>query len=119
MNKFHNYSFFFYIGKDEQGVSDLREYGELYKEHLLQIPVEYRDIDNSWNLIFALNEKLSLLIDICEDETIEVDMLPKALNIANVILKKEQTADKKASISKFISVIETAISYNSPLLIWW
>lgn len=119
MNAFHNYPFFFYIGKDEQGVCDLREYGELYKEHLLQITVEYKDIDNSWELIFALNEKLSLLIDICEDETIEVVMLPKALKIANEILEKEQDVNKKISISKFISAIETAISYNSPLLIWW
>lgn len=119
MNAFHNYPFYFYIGKDEQGVRDLREYGELYKEHLLQIPVEYRDIDNSWNLIFALNEKLSLLIDICEDETIEVAMLPKALKIANDILEKEQDTNNKVSISKFISAIETAISYNSPLLICW
>lgn len=89
MNAFHNYPFYFYIGKDEQGINDLREYGELYKEHLLQITVEYQDIDNSWDLIFALNEELSLLIDICENETIEVDMLPKALKIANNILRKE------------------------------
>lgn len=119
MNAFHNYPFYFYIGKYEQGINDLREYGELYKEHLLQITVEYQDIDNSWDLIFALNEELSLLIDICENETIEVDMLPKALKIANNILRKEQDINKKSSISKFISAIETAISYNSPLLIWW
>lgn len=119
MNAFDNYPFSFYIGKDAQGINDLREYGELYKEHLLRIPVEYQDIDNLWDLIFALNEGLSLLIDICEDETIEVDILPRVLKIANDILAKEQDANKKASISKFISAIETAISYNSPLLIWW
>lgn len=119
MNAFHNYPFYFYVGKDEQGVSDLREYGELYKDHLLQVTVEYQDIDNSWNLIFALNEELSLLIDIYEDETIEVNMLPKALKIANDILEKEQNISKKTSISKFVSAIKTAISYNSPLLIWW
>lgn len=119
MNVFDNYPFSFYIGKDEQGIHDLREYGELYKEHLLQIPVEYQDIDNSWNLIFALNEGLSLLIDICEDELIEVDMLQKALQIAEGVLEKEQDVNKKTSISKFISAIKTAISYNSPLLIWW
>lgn len=119
MNAFDNYPFFFYIGKDEQGISDLREYGEIYKEHLLQIPVEYQDINNSWDLIFALNERLSLLIDVCEDETIEVDTLPMALQIANGILEKEENTNKRASISKFIFAIKTAISYNSPLLIWW
>lgn len=119
MNILDNHPFFFYVGKNEQGISDLNEYGELYKEHLLQIPIKYKDIDNLWNLIFALNEGLSLLIDVCEDETIKVDMLPKALKIANEILAKEQDASKKVSISKFISAIETAISYNSPLLIWW
>lgn len=119
MNIFDKHPFYFYIGQNEQGVSDLKEYGELYKEHLLQIPIKYQDIDNSWNLIFALNEKLSLLIDICEDEQIEVDMLPKALKIANDVLEQERDVNKKTSISKFISAIEAAISYNSPLLIWW
>jgi hypothetical protein len=37
MNAFENHPFYFYIGKDEQGVRDLEEYGELYKKHLLQI----------------------------------------------------------------------------------
>ena len=46
-------------------------------------------------------------------------MLPKALKIAESFLEKEMDADKAASISKFISAIKTAISYNSPLLIWW
>lgn len=119
MNMFEGHPYFFYVGKDEQGISDIKEFGELYKEHLIEIPIQYQDIDNSWDLVFVLNEGLSLLIDIYEDEQIEVDMLPKALKIANVVLKKEKNADKKASISKFISVIETAISYNSPLLIWW
>lgn len=119
MNIFENHPFYFYIGKDEQGVRDLSEYGELYKEHLIEIPIHYQDIDNSRDLVFALNEGLSLLIDIYEDEQIEVDMLLKALKIANDIFGKEQDANKKISISKFISAIETAISYNSPLLIWW
>ena len=119
MNVFENYPFSFYIGKDEQGVRDLVEYGELYKEHLLQIPVKYEDINNSWNLIFALNEKLSLLIDICEDEQIDVDKLPRALKIAEEVIKKEENAEKTASMSVIASAIKTAISYNSPLLIWW
>lgn len=119
MNIFENHPFYFYIGKDEQGIGDIKEYGEFYKEHLIEIPIQYQDIDNSRDLVFALNEKLSLLIDIYEDEQIEVDMLPKALKIANDIFGKEQDASKKISISKFISAIETAISYNSPLLIWW
>jgi hypothetical protein len=119
MNVFENYPFSFYIGKDEQGVRDLVEYGELYKEHLLQIPVKYEDINNSWNLIFALNEKLSLLIDICEDEQIDVDKLPQALKIAEEVIKKEENAEKAASMSVIASAIKTAISYNSPLLIWW
>ena len=119
MNVFENYPFSFYIGKDEQGVRDLVEYGELYKEHLLQIPVKYEDINNSWNLIFALNEKLSLLIDICEDEQIDVDKLPQALKIAEEVIKKEENAEKAASMSVMASAIKIAISYNSPLLIWW
>ena len=119
MNVFDNHPFFFYIGKNEQGVRDLKEYGELYKEHLLQIPIKYQDIDNSWNLIFALNEELSLLIDICEDEEIAVDKLPKALQIAERVIEKEENAEKAASMSVIASAIKTAISYNSPLLIWW
>ena len=119
MNVFENYPFSFYIGKDEQGVRDLGEYGELYKEHLLKIPVKYEDIDNSWNLIFALNEELSLLIDICESEEIGVDKLPKALEIAEKVIEKEADAEKAASMSVIASAIKTAISYNSPLLIWW
>lgn len=119
MNIFDNYPFSFYIGKDDQGIRDLKEYGELYKEHLLQISIEYQDIDNSWDLIFALNEGLSLLIDICEDELIDAEKLPKALKITESILEKEQDPNKKASISKFLSAIKTAIQYNSPLLIWW
>lgn len=119
MNVFDNHPFFFYIGKNEQGVRDLKEYGELYKEHLLQIPIKYQDIDNSWNLIFALNEELSLLIDICEDEEIAVDKLPKALQIAERVIEKEESAEKAVSMSVIASVIKTAISYNSPLLIWW
>ena len=119
MDVFENYPFSFYIGKDEQGIRDLTEYGELYKEHLLQIPVKYQDIDNSWNLIFALNEGLSLLIDICEDEQIDVDKLPQALKIAEEVIKKEENAEKAASMSVIASAIKTAISYNSPLLIWW
>ena len=119
MNVFDNHPFFFYIGKNEQGVRDLKEYGELYKEHLLQIPIKYQDIDNSWNLIFALNEELSLLIDICEDEEIAVDKLPKALQIAERVIEKEENAEKGTSMSGIASAIKTAISYNSPLLIWW
>lgn len=119
MNVFDNHPFFFYVGKDEQGIRDLTEYGELYKEHLLEIPVKYQDIDNSWNLIFALNEELSLLIDICEDEQIDVDKLPQALKIAEDVIKKEENAEKAASMSVIASAIKTAISYNSPLLIWW
>lgn len=119
MNVFDNHPFFFYIGKNEQGVRDLKEYGELYKEHLLQIPIKYQDIDNSWNLIFALNEELSLLIDICEDEEIAVDKLPKALQIAERVIEKEENAEKATSMSVIASAIKTAISYNSPLLIWW
>lgn len=119
MNVFDNHPFFFYIGKNEQGVRDLEEYGELYTEHLLQIPIKYQDIDNSWNLIFALNEGLSLLIDICEDEQIDVDKLPQALKIAEEVIKKEENAEKAASMSVIASAIKTAISYNSPLLIWW
>ncbi len=41
MNIFDGHPFFFYVGKDEQGVCDIKNYGELYKEHLLQIPIEY------------------------------------------------------------------------------
>lgn len=119
MNEYGSYPHFFYIGKNEQGVRDLTEYGELYKEHLLQIPVKYEDIDNSWNLIFALNEGLSLLIDIYEDEQIDVDKLPQALKIAEEVIKKEENAEKAASMSVIASAIKTAISYNSPLLIWW
>ena len=119
MNVFDNHPFFFYIGKNEQGVRDLKEYGELYKEHLLQIPIKYQDIDNSWNLIFALNEELSLLIDICEDAEIAVDKLPKALQIAERVIEKEENAEKATSMSVIASAIKTAISYNSPLLIWW
>ena len=119
MNAYGSYPHFFYVGKDEQGIRDLTEYGELYKEHLLQIPVKYEDIDNSWNLIFALNEGLSLLIDIYEDEQIDVDKLPQALKIAEEVIKKEENAEKAASMSVIASAIKTAISYNSPLLIWW
>lgn len=119
MNVFDNHPFFFYVGIDEQGIRDLTEYGELYKEHLLEIPVKYQDIDNSWNLIFALNEELSLLIDICEDEQIEVDKLSAALKIAERVIEKEENVEKAASMSVFVSAIKTAISYNSPLLIWW
>jgi hypothetical protein len=119
MYKFEtHHPFFFYVGKDEQGVADLY-YGATYKEHLLEISVKYEDINNSWNLIFALNEGLSLLIDICEDETIEVDKLPQALKIAQEVIKKEENAEKAASMSVIASAIKTAISYNSPLLIWW
>ena len=119
MNEYGSYPHFFYVGKNEQGIRDLTEYGELYKEHLLQIPVKYEDIDNSWNLIFALNEGLSLLIDIYEDEQIDVDKLPQALKIAEEVIKKEENAEKAASMSVIASAIKTAISYNSPLLIWW
>ena len=119
MYKFEtHHPFFFYIGKDEQGVKDLY-YGATYKEHLLEIPIKYQDIDNSWNLIFALNEELSLLIDICEDEEIAVDKLPKALQIAERVIEKEESSEKAASMSVIASAIKTAISYNSPLLIWW
>ena len=119
MNEYGSYPHFFYVGKNEQGIRDLTEYGELYKEHLLQIPVKYEDIDNSWNLIFALNEGLSLLIDIYEDEQIDVEKLPAALEIAERVIEKEENAEKAASMSVFVSAIKTAISYNSPLLIWW
>lgn len=118
MSQVDSHPFLFYIAKDEQGIKDL-EYGATYAERLLEIPIAYQDIVNSWDLIVSLNDKLSLLIDIYEDEQIETDMLPKALQIAIDILEKEQNANKKASISKFISAIETAISRNSPLLIWW
>ena len=66
-----------------------------------------------------MNEELSLLIDICEDEQIEADKLPKALKIAERVIAKEENAEKAASMSVIASAIKTAISYNSPLLIWW
>lgn len=118
MSPVDTHPYFFYIAKDEQGVRDL-EYGNLYKEHLLQIPVKYQDIDNSWNLIFALNEELSLLIDVYEDEQIDVDKLPAALKIAERVIENEENAEKTASMSVFVSAIKMAISYNSPLVIWW
>lgn len=118
MSLLEMHPFLFYIAKDEIGLRDL-ECGATYLEHLLEISIEYRDIENAQTLIHALNDKLSLMIDIFEDEQIEVNMLPKALKIAESFLEKEMDADKAASISKFISAIKTAISYNSPLLIWW
>ena len=118
MTPIETHPYFFFIAKDEQGIHDL-EYGDLYKERLLQIPIKYQDIDNSWNLIFALNEELSLLIDIYEDEQIDIDKLPHALKITERIIAKEENAEKVASMSVFASVIKTAISYNSPLVIWW
>ena len=108
--------FCFYIGKDEQGAKDL-DYGDLYKEHLLKIPIKYQDIDNSWDLIFELNEQLSLLIDIVEEEFIELDKLPTALKIAEEFYEKEKDPEKKKSISIFVSVIKKAIELNSPILI--
>jgi len=118
MNAYGSHPYFFYVGKDEQGVKDLY-YGATYKEHLVEIPIEYQDIDNSWNLIFALNEELSLLIDIYESEEIPSDKLPQALKIAERVIAKEESAEKVASMSVFVAAIKTAISYNSPLLIWW
>ncbi|HBJ19068.1 MAG TPA: hypothetical protein DDY70_04955 [Clostridiales bacterium] len=115
---FENQPRFFYIGKDAQGVKDLH-YGELYKEHLLQIPIKYQDIDNSWDLIFALNDELSLLIDIDESEVIASEKLQKALEIAERVIAKEPNSTKAESMSVFLSAIKTAISYHSPLLIWW
>lgn len=109
---------FFYVGKDAQGIKDLH-YGELYKEHLVQIPIKYQDIDNSWNLIFALNDELSLLIDIDESEVIVSEKLQKALEIAERVIAKESDPTKIESMSVFLSAIKTAISYHSPLLIWW
>lgn len=114
-----HHPFFFYVGKDEQGIRDLKEYGELYKEHLLAIPVKYQDIDRSWDLIFALNDRLSLMIDICEAEEINVKKLPEALKIAEDMIEKEKDAEKAASMKIFASAIQTAIFYHSPLLIWW
>ena len=119
MNVFENYPFSFYIGKDEQGIRDLIEYGELYKEHLLQIPIKYENIDNSWDLIFALNKELSLLIDICESEEIGIDKLPQALKIAERVIAEETNPENAASMLEIASAIRTALSYNSPLLIWW
>jgi hypothetical protein len=113
-----HHPFFFYVGKDERGVADLY-YGATYKEHLLEISVKYEDINNSWNLIFALNEGLSLLIDIYESEEIPLEKLPHALKIAERVIEKEENAEKAASMSVIASAIKTAISYNSPLLIWW
>ena len=119
MYKFEtHHPFFFYIGKDEQGVKDLY-YGATYKEHLIEIPIKYQDIDNSWNLIFALNDELSLLIDICESEEIDIDKLPQALKIAERVIAEETNPEKAASMSEIASAIRMAISYNSPLLIWW
>ena len=118
MSPVDTHPYFFYIAKDEQGIRDL-EYGDLYQEHLLQIPVKYQDIDNSWNLISALNEESSLLIDIYEDEQIDVNKLPAALKISERVIEKEENAEKAASMSVIASAIKTAISYNSPLVIWW
>lgn len=118
MTPIETHPYFFFIAKDKQGIRDL-EYGDLYKDHLLQIPIKYQDIDNSWNLIFALNKELSILIDIYEDEQIDIDKLPNALKIAERIIEKEENAEKVSSMSIFVSAIKTAISYNSPLLIWW
>lgn len=70
-------------------------------------------------MIFALNEGLFLLIDIDEDEEIDVDKFPQALKIAEEVIKKEEKAEKATSMSVIASAIKTAISYNSPLLIWW
>ena len=38
---------------------------------------------------------------------------------AEEVIKKEENAEKAASMSVIASAIKTAISYNSPLLIWW
>lgn len=118
MTQHYRKHYYFYIAKDEQGIKDFY-YGELYKEHLLQIPIEYQDIDNSWDLIYELNDKLSLMIDIYEDEWITVEKLPRALAIAEETLSCELDPDKKKSISIFVSVIKKAIELNSPILIHW
>lgn len=119
MDEYRNYKFCFYIGKDEQGVRELEEYGNLYKEHLLEIPFSHHDIDNSWNLAFELNQELSLLIDIYEQEMIDVEKLPRALTIAEQCIKKEQNPERVESMRKFASAIKKAILYSSPLLVWW
>ena len=41
------------------------------------------------------------------------------IETAERIIAKEENAEKVASMSVFASVIKTAISYNSPLVIWW
>ena len=35
------------------------------------------------------------------------------------VIEKEENAEKAASMSVIASPLKTAISYNSPLLIWW
>ena len=118
MSPFETRNYYFYITKNEQGVKDL-DYGDTIKEHLLQIPIKYEDINNLYDLIFALNDKLSLLIDVDEDEFIENDKLPTALKIAEEFYEKETDPEKKKSISIFVSVMKKAIELKRPLLIWW
>lgn len=118
MNTTQQHSYIFFIAKDEIGLNDLK-YGATYQDHLIKITIEYSDITNAQNLVFELNDKLSLMIDIYEDEQIELNMLPDALKIAENIYKKETDKEKRASMYKFIKAIKTAILYSSPLLIWW
>lgn len=112
------HAFKMYIPMNKKGEEDL-EYMRFDSPNVKDIDIDKGDIDNCWNVIFELNDKLSLLIDIYEDETIPAKQVSEALTICRSFLAGETDNKKISAIQKIIGALELANTYNSPLLLWW
>ncbi len=112
------HKFLFYVAKNEYGLENL-EYGHFETENIIEFSMSYEAINDILPLIHILNDKFGLMIDIYEDELIESNIVIDVIQVSREYLLLEKDLKKYNSVLKFISTLETASKYNSPLQIWW
>ena len=70
---------------------------------------EYSELRKKRGLFQKFDEKLGIMIDVCEEERIDNEKLADALQIANNLLKKQENKVVVQAIKKVINSLECAI----------
>ncbi len=101
---------FIRVPKDERAMKDY-DYGVQKKEQMEEIilsEVQYEALDNT-GVFDEINEKCGIIIDDYEEEVLELDKIPTALEVVNQLISN----NKNEELIKLKRILELAIRYKT------
>lgn len=101
---------FIRVPKDERAMKDY-DYGVQKKEQMEEIilsEVQYEALDNT-GVFDEINEKCEIIIDDYEEEVLELDKIPTALEVVNQLISN----NKNEELIKLKRILELAIRYKT------